>query len=67
MNEEETHNFYLGDVPNETVSFLEHIVSNTNLNLLDTMDKMKIGDPNRIYVAKILNKNKKIKKIWTKQ
>jgi hypothetical protein len=63
----ESMRFYLGQVPNESVAFLEHIASNTNLNVLDVMEKMNLGDPNRIYVAKILTKGKKIKEIWMKQ
>lgn len=61
----ENRYFYLGEVPNEAVSFLEHIVNNTNLNVLNIMDKMNLGDPNRIYIAKILTRdNKKIKLKW---
>lgn len=57
--------FYLGEVPNESVPFLNHIMNNTKLNILDVMEKMNIGDPNRIYVAKILTKdNKKVKLKW---
>lgn len=53
--------FYLGDISNENIPFLKHIMTNTNLNVLEIMEKLEIGDPNRIYIAKILFKKKKIK------
>ena len=61
MSNKKTINFYLGDIPDNAISTLKHMVEEKNMNLFSLMEKFGLGDPNRIYVAKILLKGKKIK------
>lgn len=48
--------YYIGHVSNDTIPFIEHIINNTNLDVIEVMNKMNIGDDNRIYIAKFLQK-----------
>lgn len=59
--------FYLGDLTNEQAAFLKHMISIGKCGLT-IMEKMEMGDPNRIYIAKIMTKRQKnIEFTWTKQ
>lgn len=61
MGNKKTINFYLGDIPDNVISTLEHLVSEKNMDLFKVMEMFNLGDPNRIYIAKKLFKNEKIK------
>ena len=60
MSDKKTINFYLGDIPDNAISTLQHMVEKKNMNLFTLMEKLNLGDPNRLYVAKILFKGKNI-------
>lgn len=61
MSNKKTINFYLGDIPDNAISTLKHMVEKKNMDLFKVMKKFNLGDPNRIYIANKLFKNEKIK------
>ena len=51
-------NFYLGDVSEGAAAYVQHMISIGKCGLT-VMEKHELGDPNRIYIAKIITKRQK--------
>lgn len=55
MNETD---FYLGEMSREAAAYLEHMIGLGKCGLT-IMTEHKLGDPNMVYIAKVLTKKQK--------